>query len=325
MLKTLVLTALASSLALVAPLSGAAAQDGYPARPVRVLVGFGAGGAADIVGRVLGNKLSASLGQSFVIENRTGGSGTVATEAVGRAEPDGYTLLVTPLANAVNETLAKGLKARGGEQLAAIAPVAQTNNVLVVHPSLPVRSLADFVAYARSRPDGLVAASSGVGTAPHLAIGLFNSMTGAKLTAVQYKGGGDSVRDLVTGEVKVMFATIAPIIEYIRNGSLRAIATTGPQRDAALPDLPTVIEAGLPDFDVRLWIGIMAPAGTPKPIATRLASEIEKALQDRELKAAFAAQGFDPMPGTPEMFDAFYRSEVAKWRRVIEATGIRVD
>lgn len=325
MLKNALLAALAASVIAASPLSNAIAQESWPTRPVRILVGFGAGGAADIVGRVLGNKLSVSLGQSFVIENRTGGSGTVATEAVGRAEPDGYTLLVTPLANAVNETLSKGLKARGGEQLAAVTPVAQTNNVLVVHPSLPVRSVADLVAYAKSQPGGLVAASSGVGTAPHLAIGLFNSMTGAKLTAVQYKGGGDSVRDLVVGEVKVMFATIAPIIEYIKNGSLRAIATTGPQRDAALPELPTVIESGLPGFDVRLWIGLMAPAGTPRPILDKLAAETGKALQEADVKAAFAAQGFDPMPGTPETFDTFYRAEVAKWRQVIETAGIKVD
>ncbi len=305
------------------PKPDAAAQDAYPSRPVRLIVGFGAGGATDIVGRVLGNRMAANVGQSFVVENRTGGSGTIATEAVARAEPDGYTLLVTPFANAVNETLFKTLKARGGEQLIAVAPVAETGNVLIVHPSLPVRTVADFISYAKSLPPGtLVGASSGRGTAPHLALELFNSMTGIKIRPVHYRGGGDTIRDLVTGEVKLMFATTAPIIEYIRNQSVRAIATTGPARDPLLPDLPTVIETGLPGFDVRMWIGLMAPAGTPAPVIARLSAESSRALEAADVKAAFVAQGFDPMPGSPEMFATLYKSEVAKWRQVIESNGI---
>ena len=303
--------------------SAAFAQSAYPSRQVRLIVGFGAGGVTDIVARIMGNKLGAGLGQSFVIENRTGGSGTIATEAVARAEPDGHTLLMVPFANAVNETLFKTNKYRGGEHLVAVAPVAESGNVLIVHPSVEVRSVADLIALARSRPRGdIVAASSGRGTANHLAIELFNTMTGVKLTPVHYKGGGDSIRDLVTGEVKVMFATIVPILEYLRSGALRGIATTGPVRDSALPDLPTVIESGLPDFDVRVWLGIMAPAGTPGAVIARLSAETMRALKEPDTKALFAAQGFDPMPGTTEMFAALYLAEVAKWRKVIEATGI---
>ena len=302
------------------------AQSSYPSRSVRLIVGFGAGGATDIVARVLGNKLAESLGQSFVIENRTGGSGTIATEAVARAEPDGHTLLLVPLANAVNETLFKTLKARGGEQLVAVAPVADTSNVLIVHPSLPVKTLGEFIAYARAQPaGGLVGASSGRGTAPHLALELFNTMAGTKIRPVHYRGGGDTIRDLVTGEVKLMFATTAPIIEYIRNGSVRAIATTSVNRDPLLPELPTVIEAGLPGFDVRLWIGLMTPAGTPAAIIDRLSAETVRALKDPELRKAFATQGFEPMPGTPQQFDTFYKNEVAKWRKVIEINGISND
>jgi tripartite-type tricarboxylate transporter receptor subunit TctC len=306
--------------------SAAVAQSDYPNRPIRLVVGFGAGGATDIVGRVLGNKLSVAFKQSVVIENRTGGSGTVATEAVGRAEPDGYTLLVTPLANAVNEILVKGLKTRVGEQLVGVVPMAESGNVLIVHPSMPVRSVSELIAYARSQPpDSIVAAASGRGTATHLAIELFNSMAGVKIRPVHYKGGGDTIRDLVTGEVKLMFATIAPILEYVRNGALRGIATTGPKRDSALPDLPTMIEAGLTDYDVRLWIGLTAPAGTPRPIIERLAAETNRALEAADLKAAFAAQGFEPMPGSPEQFDRLYRSEVVRWRKVIETTGMTGD
>lgn len=299
------------------------AQAPYPNRQLRIVVGFGAGGATDIVARVLGAKLSESLGQSVVVENRTGAGGTLATEAVARADPDGYTLLMVPFANAVNETLFKKFRYKFGEHLVAVAPVAESGNVLVVHPSLTVRTLADFIAFAKSRPAGdIIAATSGRGTAPHLAVELFNTMVGVKLTPVHYKGGGDTIRDLVTGEVKVMFATTAPIIEYLKNGSMRGIATTGPKRDNALPDLPTVIEAGLPDFDVRLWLGVMAPVGTPTAVIARLSADIATALQMPDIKAAFAAQGFDPMLGTPEDFGSLYRREVAKWRQVIEATGM---
>ncbi len=300
------------------------AQANTSGKTIRIVVGFGAGGATDIVARVLGGKLTESLGQQVYVENRSGAGGTIATEAVARAEPDGNTLLMTPLANAVNETLfSKTLHAKFGENLVAVAPVAETANVLVVHPSLDVRSVADLIALAKARlPGEILAASSGRGTATHLTTELFNVMAGVKLTSVHYRGGGDVIKDLLTGQVKVMFATISPVLQYVKAGSLRGIATTGPKRDSTLPDLPTVSESGLPGFDVRLWLGILAPAGTPRDIIDRLAAATSKALAEPDVKAALAAQGFDPLIGTPDQFGAFYRDEVEKWRKVIEATGL---
>ena len=259
-----------------------------------------------------------------MVENRTGAGGTIATELVARADADGTTLLMTPLANAVNETLfAKTLHARFGADLAAVGLVAQTGNVLVVHPSMPVKSVADLIALAKSRPPGdLLVASSGRGTATHLTTELFNLMAGVKLGSVHYRGGGDVTKDLLSGQVKLMFATISPVLQYVKDGSLRGIATTGPKRDLILPELPTVAESGLPGFDVRLWLGLLAPSGTPRPAIDRLANATAKALELPDEKAAFAAQGFDPLTGTPDEFAAFYRSEVEKWRKVVEAAGL---
>jgi tripartite-type tricarboxylate transporter receptor subunit TctC len=299
------------------------AQGGTPTKPIRIIVGFAAGGATDVVARVLGSKFSESLGQQVIIENRTGAGGTIATEAVARAEPDGNTLLMTPLANAVNETLfAKTLRAKFGSDLIAIAPVAETGNVLVAHPSLDVKSVSDLIALAKSRPAGdILAASSGRGTATHLTTELFNLMAGVKIGSVHYRGGGDVTKDLLSGQLKLMFATISPVLQYVKDGSLRGIATTGPRRDSTLPELPTVAET-LPGFDVRLWLGILAPAGTPRPVVDRLAAATSKALEAPDVKAAFAAQGFNPLTGTPAEFTVFYRSEVDKWRKVIEMAGL---
>jgi tripartite-type tricarboxylate transporter receptor subunit TctC len=303
--------------------AAAHAQANYPNKPIRIVVGFAAGGATDIVARVLGGKLNESLGQQVYIENRTGAGGTIATEAVARAEPDGYTLLMTPLANAVNETLFKSLRYKFGEHLMAVAPVAETANVLVVHPSLDVKNVSDLIALAKARPPGdILSATSGRGTATHLTNELFNLMAGVKLTSVHYRGGGDTIKDLLSGQVKVMFATISPVLELVKAGSLRGIATTGPKRDSTLPHLPTVAESGLPGFDVRLWLGILAPVGTPRIVIDRLAAATSQALEAPDVKVAFAAQGFDPLIGAPEQFGAFYRSEVEKWRAVIEAPGL---
>jgi tripartite-type tricarboxylate transporter receptor subunit TctC len=300
----------------------AQAQATYPTKPIRIVVGFAAGGPADIIARLVGAKLGDILGQQVYIENRTGAGGVIGTETVARAENDGYTLLMTPLANAVNETLAKNLRHKFGEHLVAVASVAETANVLVVHPSLGVKSVSELIALAKAKPGDILYASAGRGTATHLTSELFNMMAGTKLAPVHYRGGGETIKDLVSGQVKVMFSSIAPVLGYVRNGTLLGLATTGPKRDAALPELPTVAESGLAGFDTRLWLGILAPAGTPRPIIDRLSGATAQALEVPDLKAALAAQGFSPLVGSAEQFDAFYRSEVAKWRQVIEAVGI---
>jgi tripartite-type tricarboxylate transporter receptor subunit TctC len=313
--------AIAVAVTVLSP-EAASAQSAYPSKPIRIVVGFAAGGPADIIARVVGAKLGDILGQQVYIENRTGAGGTIATEAVARAEGDGYTLLATPLANAVNETLFKSLKYKVGEHLVAVAPVAETANVLVVHPSLEVNSVAELVALAKAKPGEVLYASAGRGTATHLTSELFNMMAGIKLTPVHYRGDGETIKDLLSGQVKVMFSSIAPVLEFVKNRRLKGLATTGPKRDAALPELPTIAESGLSGFDVRLWIGLLAPAGTPRDIVDRIAAAATQALQLLELKAALAAQGFEPLAGTPEQFDAFYRGEVSKWGKVVQTVGL---
>ena len=318
--------AIVASSVLASALAPARAQPVTFNRPIHMVIGYAAGGASDIVSRVVAQKLGAILNQGVVIENRTGGAGSVATEDVARAEPDGTMILVTPIANAVNETLLKNFKYTYAKYFTPLGPMAETSNVLVVHPSLNVHSVADLIALAKSEPPGaILAGSSGVGSSTHLTNELFNMMAGVKLTSVQYRGGGEITKDLVSGQLKVMFATIPPVLPFIKNGALRAIATTGLKRDPVLPDLPTVAESGLPGFDVRLWLGLLAPKGTPQPIIDRLASATAEALQAPEVKSALAVQDFTALSGTPEQFGAFYESEVAKWRKFILKTGMSVD
>jgi tripartite-type tricarboxylate transporter receptor subunit TctC len=313
----------AAAVAALAPATSA--QEKYPAKPVRFVVGFAAGGPSDIVTRVVAARLAETMGQQFIVENRGGAGGTIGTEAVARADADGYTLLNTPLANAVNESIYKGRRIHVGEHLTSVAPLAETANVLVVHASLGVKTVADLITLAKSKPGELVYASAGRGTATHLTTELFNLMAGIKMTPVHYKGGGDTIKDLLSGEVKIMFSSIAPVLGFVRDGQLLGVATTASKRDPALPELPTVAEAALPGFDVRLWMGVLAPVGTPQPIIDLLSSEIGKAIEHPNVTKILAAQGFAPMKGGASAFDAFYRSEVAKWAKVVQATGMTAD
>lgn len=298
------------------------AQAGYPSKPIHILVGFSPGGPSDIAARIIGAKIGEILGQQVVIENRTGAGGTLATETAARAEPDGYTLLTLQLSNAVNETLVKGFRYKFNDHFVAVAPVAETANVLVVHPSLAPKTVPEFIAFAKARPGEILYATAGRGTATHLTSELFNMMAGTQLAPVHYRGGGDTVKDLLSGQVKVMFSSIAPVLQLIRSGQLRGIATTGPTRDPALPELPTIAEAGLPGFDCRLWIGLGAPIGTPRAIVDQLAAATAQALKQPDTRAALAAQGLTAMSGTSDQFGAFYRSETEKWGKVIETTGM---
>lgn len=310
------------AVAAIAAAAPAFSQGGYPSKPIHIVVGFSPGGPSDLVARVVGTRMGEILGQQVVIDNRTGAGGTLATEAVARAEPDGYTLMSIQLSNAVNETLVKGFRWKFADHFVAVAPLAETANVLIVHPTLEPKSVTEFIAYAKARPGEVLYATAGRGTATHLTSELFNLMAGTKLAPVHYRGGGDTVKDLLTGQVKVMFSSIAPVLEFVRNGQLRGLATTGPQRDPALPDLPTVAESGLPGFDTRLWIGLGAPGATPRPIVERLAAAAARAIAMPETRAALAAQGFTPMSGTADEFGAFYRNETEKWGKVIEAAGM---
>ncbi len=312
----------AAAAALFAVSGPAPAQSDFPNKPIRIVVGFAAGGPSDIIARIVGAKTGEILGQQVVIENKTGAGGMIASDAVAHADPEGYTLLNTALSVAVNETLSKTIHVELGRDLATVAPQAQTANILVVHPSLGVKNVAEFTALAKSKPGEIIYASAGRGTGTHLTAELFNMMAGTRLVPVHYRGGGATVKDLVSGQVKVMFSSIAPVQELVKKGLLIGLATTGPKRDAAFPELPTIAETGLAGFDVRLWIGLTAPAATPRAIIKRIEAANNKALNSPDVQKALAAQGFEPFIGTAEEFDAFYRIERDKWAKVIKASGM---
>ena len=306
----------------IAAFNSALAQSNYPTKPIRILVGFAPGGPSDIISRVVGAKMGELLGQQFVIDNKTGAGGAIAVEAAARSDPDGYTLLNTTLGTAVNETLSKTIRYEIGKDIIAVGPQAENPNILVVHPSLGVKSVAELITLAKSKPGEIFYASAGRGSATHLNSELFNMVAGTKLIAVHYRGGGETVKDLLSGQVKVMFSSIAPVQEFVKDGRLLGLATTGPQRAQAFPALPTIAESGFPGFDVRLWMGLTAPKGTPPDIIKRLEAANRKALESPEIKQALAAQGFAPLIGTAEEFDALYRTERDKWAKVIKATGM---
>lgn len=301
--------------------SAAHAQAAYPTKSIRLVVGFAAGGPTDIIARVVGASLGKALGEQIYIENRAGASGNLATEAVARAEPDGYTLMLTPLSTAVNESLFKNFKYRVADHFEPVALLAQTSLVLLVHPTLNVKSVPDLIALAKAKPDDVLYASAGKGTATHLAAELFNTTAGTKMVAVHYKGGGETIKDLLSGQVKVMFSTIPPVLGFVKDGMLRGLATTAPKRDRNLPELPTIAEAGLPGYDVQLWFGMTVPKGTPRPVIDKLAAAVARALDDPDTQKALTAQGYTSLAAGPEAFGKFYRNEVAKWAKVVDTIG----
>ena len=268
-----------------------------PNKPIRIVVGFAAGGPSDLISRTIGAKMAEIMGAQIVIENKTGAGGSLAVQEVARAAPDGYTLLNTPLGTLVNEFLSKTIRYEYGKDIVAVCPHAETANILVVHPSLGVKSVAELVKLAKEKPGTIQYATAGRGSATHLNSEYFDTVAGIKTVPVHYRGGAETVKDLLSGEVKLMFSSIAPVQQFVRDGRLLGLATTGPKRAAVFPDLPTIAESGYPGFDVRLWIGMTAPAGTPKDIIHKLADANKKALESPEIQKALAAQGFAPMIG----------------------------
>jgi tripartite-type tricarboxylate transporter receptor subunit TctC len=305
--------------ALTAWAATALAQANYPSKPIRLVVGFATGGPSDILARVAGAAMSKTLGQQIYIENRTGASGNLATEEVARSNPDGYTLLLATVSQPVNETLYKDFQYRGDKYFAMVSCMVQTGLVLLVNPELPVKSVQDLIALAKAKPGEVLYATAGKGTATHLAAELFDEGVGVKMTPVHYKGGGETLKDLLSGQVKVMFSTLPPVLDLIRQGKLRGIATTGLQRDKSLPDLPTIAESGIPGYEVQLWAGLSAPEATPKPIIDKLANAARLSLSDPGTLKALESQGYSPKYLGPEDFAKFYASEAAKWAKVANA------
>lgn len=302
--------------------SAALAQSNFPNKPIKYVVGFAPGGPSDLISRVVGAKMGEILGTQMIIENKTGAGGVIAIDAVARAEPDGYTLLNAPLSTAVNETLQKSVRYSLGKEIAAVGLQAETVNVLVVHPSLGVKSVAELVALAKSKPGDVQYATAGRGSATHLNNEYFDMVAGIKTTPVHYRGGGDAAKDLLSGQVKMMFSSIAPVQQFVKDGRLLAIATTGPKRDPAFPDVPTIAESGYPGFDVRLWMGVATTGGTPKDVIKKLDDANRKAMETPEVQKTLAAQGFAPIIGSAEDFEKFYRVERDKWAKVVTTAGM---
>jgi tripartite-type tricarboxylate transporter receptor subunit TctC len=300
-----------------------ACAQAYPARPVRLLVGFAAGGAPDIAARLVAQWLSERLGQQFIVENRPGSGGNIATEVVVDAAPDGYTLLMAGLQNAVNATLYEKLNYDFIRDIAPVASVSHENYGMEVHPSFPAKTVAEFIAYAKANPGKLNMASPGNGTGPHMAGELFKIMAGVDMVHVPYRGSPPALTDLLAGQVQLMFSPMSSSIEYVKAGKLRALAVTTATRSTALPDLPTVGEF-VPGYEASGWFGVCAPRRTPVEIVERLNNEVNAGLADSKLKARLADLGSEPFAGTPADFARHIASETEKWGKVVRTAHIKV-
>jgi tripartite-type tricarboxylate transporter receptor subunit TctC len=314
--------ALTLATALVATtLAGAAARaEDYPVRPIRVVVPFGPGGPADVAARLIGNVLQESFGQPFVIENRPGAGGVIGTQEAAKSPPDGYTLLMMSNTQTANESLVP-LAQRKYElmrDLVPIAPVNYSDLVIVVHPDVAARTLQDFIALAKSQPGKLNYASSGQGTPYHMAGELFKTMAGVDIVHVPYRNSGEARSGVIGGQVQMMIDAVPAMAPNIAEKQVRALATTGTARSSVLPDVPTVTEAGVPGYEATIWLGLMAPAGTPKPIIDKLNAAVSAFVKRPEILKLWREQGALPMSMSPEEFDKFLRNDIAKWAEVVK-------
>jgi tripartite-type tricarboxylate transporter receptor subunit TctC len=295
----------------------------YPNKPVRVIVAFTAGGTTDILARAVSQKLTEQFKQNFIVDNKPGGGGNIGTEMAARAAPDGYTLIVGSVGPiAVNPTLFKKLNVNPLVDLVPVVQIADVPNVLVVHPSVPAKTVDEFVAYAKANPGKLNYGSTGVGTSSHLSGFMLNKRTGAETTHVPYKGA-DALKDLLAGRVQYMFATIPSVIQHIHAGKLRAIAVTSARRSRSLPDAPTVIESGFPGFEAGSWFGFFAPRGTPEPVIAALNKAVNEALPS--LEAQMIREGADPVGGSPAQFGQFVQKEYEKWKLIVRDSGASAE
>jgi tripartite-type tricarboxylate transporter receptor subunit TctC len=300
-----------------------ASAEEYPSRPVKIIVPFGPGGPADVFARAVAAELQKSMNQTFVMENRPGAGTTIGTDAVAKSAPDGYTLLVVSGTQTVNETLYGKKQYKLMRDLAPIAPMVDTDLVMVVHPSVPAKSLSELVALAKAKPGTLNYGSSGIGSNYHMAGELLKTLTGADIVHIPYKGSTGARNDILSGQVQILFDSVPTMKETIKGGLVRAIGTTGIKRDAQLPDVPTLDESGAKGFQHTLWLGIMAPAGTPQPIVDRLNKETTKAVNQASFKEALVKQGAVPLSMSPAEFKAFVEAQVDKWAKVIQANKIK--
>lgn len=317
---------LASCLLLSAAFFGPVqAADSYPARPIRLLVPYAIGGNADIMARLVGQRLGEQLGQQIVIDNRPGAAGMIATELAARAVPDGYTMLIISSSHAVNPSLIRKLPYHSVKDFSPISLVGSTPLLVVVHPSLPAGSIKELIALAKARPGQINFGSNGNGSPANLAGALLNLMAGINLVHVAYKGTAQATNDVLAGHIPLGFPSMTSVLPHVKAGKLRALAITSPQRSALVPELATVAESGVPGYQAGIWVGLLLPAAAPRNIVGRLNAELGKVLSSTETRERFAGMGAEVFYSSPADFDAFMKSEIAKWARVIKQAGIRVD
>lgn len=297
----------------------------YPNRPVRLVVPFVAGGTLDVIGRMLGERLAERLGQPFVVDNRAGANMVVGSEIVARAGPDGHTLLIVAAGFAINPSLRQKLPYDTERDFAPVGLVTGTPYLMVVHPSVPAKSVSEFIAWVRSRPGQVNYASVGAGSPPHLAAELLRIAAGLDMQHVPYKGGGAVLPDLLAGRVSMFFGSISTLGAHVQSGKIRAVAVTTVKRSSAMPEVPTVSESGLAGYEVNGWYGLLAPGMTPRAIVNRLNAELGRVLAEPETRGRLLKIGMDPAPGTPAEFAALIKGEVAKWAEVVRAAGIKPE
>jgi tripartite-type tricarboxylate transporter receptor subunit TctC len=305
--------------------SGAFAAD-YPTKPIRLVVPFSAAGTTDFLARAIAQKLGQNMRTTVIVDNRPGAGGNIGSDIVAKSDPDGYTLLLgTVGTHAINASLYKKMPYDTVKDFAPITLVASVPNIVVVHPSVPAKSIKELLALAKSKPGQLTFASSGNGSSIHLSGELFKSMAGVDMLHVPYKGSGPAVSDLIGGQVNMMFDNMPSSLPHVKAGRLRAIAVTSAKRSPAAPDVPTIAESGVPGYEAVAWFGVLAPAGTPPAIVNKLNAEIVKVLKSPDVAQRLASQGAEPVSNTPEEFSAYIKTEMVKWAKVIKASGAQVD
>ena len=311
----------ALALSLIQP---AAAQD-YPSRQVRLIVPFGAGGPADVYARVIAQHLSEEMKQTFIVENRPGAGSIIGTDAVAKSAPDGYTLLVMSNTHTTNESLVPNKPFQLMRDFVPVAPMNYSDLIMVVHPSVPAKDLKEFIALAKGKPGELNYASSGPGTPYHMAGELYKAMSGSNIVHVPHKASGEARSAVMGGHVQMMFDAITTMAPNVTARQVRALGTTGTKRSELTPDVPTVAEAGVPAYEATIWLGVMAPAGTPQPIVDKLNAEIAKVINRADVKENWAKQGAVPLVMSPAEFDKYLRADIEKWARVVQKSGIKAN
>jgi tripartite-type tricarboxylate transporter receptor subunit TctC len=316
-------TILLVAAALMAAAGSSSEAQSYPAKAIRLIVPSSPGGSTDIVGRVLAHKLSESLGQHFVNDTRAGAATMIGNEIVAKSPPDGYTLLMGISTLAIIPAMYASVRYDALKDFAPISQVVTLPNVLLVHPSVPARSVKELIGIGKARRAQLVSGSAGTGTSPHLSLELFKTMTGIDIVHVPYKGSGQAIIGLISGEIGLLFPALPTAMPHLKTAKARALAVTTAGRSQAMPDLPSLSEAGLPGYEATQWFGILAPAGTPRPIIDRVNQDVTAALRSAEVKQHLASEGAEVVASTPEQFAEYLRSETTKWAKVIKAAGIK--